>query len=73
MLFAWWQQRDTVISPVPLLDGNDLQRHFGLKPGERIGTLLAALREAQASGEVMDKEDALNYIKKALPRIMQKD
>jgi putative nucleotidyltransferase with HDIG domain len=67
MLSAWWQERETVVSPQLLLDGNDLQRLFSLNPGEQIGRLLADLREAQASGEVRTEKDAIMFIKGQLP------
>jgi len=63
MLSAWFQEKDTVISPVLLLNGDDLQQGFGLKPGRRIGKLLAVLKEAQASGEVSTKEGASAFIR----------
>jgi len=62
MLFAWWRQRNTIVSPDPLLDGNDLQRLFHLNPGEQIGQLLAALLEAQACGEVTTQKEAIAFI-----------
>jgi hypothetical protein len=39
---------------------------FGLSPGPKIGKLLEAVREAQASGEVTTKEEALYYIREHL-------
>jgi hypothetical protein len=35
---------------------------FGLEPGPKIGELLEAVREAQASGEIFDRKGALDYI-----------
>lgn len=57
-----------VVSPARLIDGYDLQEVFGLKPGPRIGDLLEAVREAQAEGEVSDREDALAYLRRLLAR-----
>jgi len=51
-----------VVEPELLLNGNELQREFGLKPDALIGQLLAALREAQASGEVYNKSGALQFV-----------
>jgi hypothetical protein len=39
---------------------------FGMKPGARIGKLLEEIREAQAAGEITTREEALDYIRKAL-------
>lgn len=66
LLSAWWDAHEDVVDPPLMLDGNDLQREFGLKPGARIGALLGALREAQASGEVGDKEQARAFIRRGL-------
>jgi hypothetical protein len=49
-----------------LMDGHDLQRELGLKPGHRLGELLEEVREAQAAGEITTKEEALDYVKKLL-------
>jgi tRNA nucleotidyltransferase/poly(A) polymerase len=62
LLTAWWEYQDEVISPPLLLDGNDLQKEFELKPGKRIGELLECLREAQAIGEVRDRSEAKVFI-----------
>jgi poly(A) polymerase len=56
------EQEDSNIFPC-LLGGDDIMREFGLEPGPKIGELLEAVREAQASGEVFDKNDALDYIR----------
>jgi hypothetical protein len=34
---------------------------FGIKPGRMVGHLLAAIQEAQAIGEVHDREEALHF------------
>lgn len=59
---AWWEGKEVLISPRLLLDGNDLQEAFGLKPSKQIGVLLEALREAQAVGEVTSLEEAKAFI-----------
>ena len=60
----------TAASPA-LLDGHDLQREFGLKPGHRLGELLEELREAQAAGEITSKQEALDYVNKLMARDKQ--
>ncbi|MBG0788481.1 MAG: HD domain-containing protein, partial [Anaerolineaceae bacterium] len=52
VLQTWWLEHAEVVAPKLLLDGNDIQKGFDLAPGALIGKLIAALREAQASGEV---------------------
>ena len=66
LLTNWWEHTDQVISPKPLLDGHDLQKDFGLHPGRKIGQLLEALVEAQASGEVTDRGEAQKFIRAQL-------
>jgi poly(A) polymerase len=71
MLEAWWETSQEVVSPVRLFDGSDLQKQFGLKPGPIIGDLLESLQEAQATGEVNTKEDALRFIENLLDKKKQ--
>ena len=58
------QQKKT--APLRLVDGNDLINIFGLKPGARIGELLEEIKEAQAAGELTDREAALDCVRKHL-------
>jgi putative nucleotidyltransferase with HDIG domain len=46
-----------------LVDGNDLQELFGMAPGPGFRTLLEAVREAQAIGEVTSREEALALLR----------
>jgi poly(A) polymerase len=55
-----------VVEPIRLVDGNDLINIFGLSPGPAIGEILEAVREAQASGELSEREEALDYIRQRL-------
>ncbi len=55
-----------VVKPVRLIDGYDLQRVLGLQPGPEIGRMLECVREAQAAGDIVNREDALVYIKKLM-------
>jgi hypothetical protein len=59
MLADYWERGAQRVDPPPLLDGNDLQHELGLQPGPQIGELLEAVREAQVSGEVGTREEAL--------------
>jgi poly(A) polymerase len=52
--------------PPKLVDGHEIMEAYGLAPGPRIGKLLEALREAQAAGEVKDRQGALSYISRWL-------
>lgn len=57
---------ENVVSAPRLVDGTVLIDTFGLMPGPRIGELLEAVREAQASGEIETEDDALDFVRKEL-------
>ena len=59
MLEAWFEKREERVAPALVVDGNDLMREFSLKPGALVGKLIEAIREAQATGEVSTREQAL--------------
>ncbi len=59
-------EEESVSAPPKLIDGHDVMKTFGIGPGPRLGELLEALREAQAAGEVADRKQALDYIKRLL-------
>jgi len=62
LLAAWFNRQEALIQPPKLLDGQDLQRIFGLEPSPLLGEILAALREAQAAGEVSDEKGAIDFV-----------
>lgn len=57
--------------PLPLLSGKELMKAFSLKPGERLGALIADLREQQLNGNLATSEDARAYITQQLTRHAQ--
>jgi poly(A) polymerase len=59
-------EEETIIAPHRVFDGNDLINLFSLKPGPEFKEILEALKEAQASMEVTNREEAINYVKKLL-------
>ena len=65
-VLAQRSEQEKVVTPPKLVDGHDLINIFSLSPGPKIGQLLEAVREAQASGEVATREEALSYIRKRL-------
>jgi poly(A) polymerase len=66
LLEAWWEKPEENVAPAPWLNGNELMNAFHLKPGPVVGRLLAAIQEAQASGEVTSREAALDLAQKIL-------
>ncbi|MEA4811067.1 MAG: HD domain-containing protein [Anaerolineaceae bacterium] len=61
LIEAWYLRQNDLICPAKILDGDDLMRHFALKPGPLLGTLLDSLKEAQAAGIVCTQEDAIAF------------
>ena len=61
------EKQENRVKPVKLVDGHDLIHNFGLAPGPLLGRLLAIVHEAQASGEVTTKEEALALVQRELP------
>jgi putative nucleotidyltransferase with HDIG domain len=66
MFDVYFSRNEEVVAPPPLVDGNDIMRELGLPPGKRIGVILEAIREAQASGEVTTREEARALARKVL-------
>jgi len=57
-------KQETVVAPPKLIDGHDLINIYGINPGPEIGKLLETVREAQASGEITTRQEALSYIER---------
>ena len=56
-------RRRAWLPPPKLVDGHDLINIFGMSPGPELGQLLEAVREAQASGEIATRDEALAYVR----------
>jgi len=65
-VLAQHAEQEKLVAPAGLVSGHDLINVFNMKPGPRIGQLLEAVREAQASGEVSTREEALAYVRERL-------
>ncbi len=63
MLYSWFNE-EAVVSPPKLIDGHTLIETLGMSPGPEIGKLLETVREAQASGEIKTREEALDIARK---------
>jgi putative nucleotidyltransferase with HDIG domain len=61
LLENWWEKREEIIAPPKLLNGDDLINEFKMTPGPRIGELLEAIREAQATGKIHVRDEALAF------------
>jgi poly(A) polymerase len=49
-----------------LIDGHDIMETFSLGPGPRIGVLLELVREAEGSGEIGSRDEAIQLVKSKL-------
>ncbi len=59
-------EQEALVVPPKLVDGHDLINIFGMDPGPEIGEFLEQVREAQASGELATREEAISYIRERL-------
>jgi hypothetical protein len=66
LLRARYEEFEQVVEPPPLVTGRDLMRHLGVAEGPAVGRLLAAIREAQAAGEIADWQAALEFARQRL-------
>ena len=64
LLKAWWEDRSEIIYPQLLINGDELMKEISISPGPQVGYLLDAILEAQVSGEIHTRQEALNLAKK---------
>jgi len=62
------EKQQSRTAPLKFIDGNDIMKTFYLTSGPLIGKLLAMVREAQASGEISNKEEALALVQNILKK-----
>ncbi|APV45395.1 poly(A) polymerase [Dehalogenimonas formicexedens] len=60
------RDRQQAEAPDRLIDGNDLQSRFGLKPGPELGRILEELAEARATGEISTHEEGLELAERLI-------
>jgi hypothetical protein len=59
-------RQEIEVIPVKLIDGHDIMDILGVGPGPLVGELLTAVREAQASGELNTKEEAIALVRQSM-------
>lgn len=62
VIATWFRDQHTIVNPTRLVDGDDLIGAFSLKPGPDLGYYLEAIREAQVTGFVKTREQALDLV-----------
>lgn len=65
-LQGWFEERRTWVEPERLVNGDDLMQVFKLPPGPILGEILDRVREAQAAGEILDRDAALELSRKII-------
>ena len=67
-ILAARSEEPKTVAPALLVNGTDLMNVLGLGPGPAIGILLEVIREAQAAGEVTNRQEALSLATRELER-----
>jgi tRNA nucleotidyltransferase/poly(A) polymerase len=64
-LLEFYLSKRQTIKPLPkLLDGNEIMEILNIPPSPILGNILKQLNEAQLNGDITQKVDAIEYIKK---------
>lgn len=66
LLENYWEKPQETVTPPRLLNGNELMSELELQPGRVIGQLLEAIREGQATGKIVNREQALDLAREYL-------
>lgn len=66
-------QQPTPTGKDRLLNGHDLIEHLGVEPGPLVGELLEMIIEAQSTGEIQTREEALALAQENLPTQRQRE
>ena len=69
ILTAYFSQRQEIVAPPPLINGVEVMAALQLSPGRQVGTILEAIREAQAAGEVTTKDEAIDLARRVLAQL----
>lgn len=62
LIDTYFNGYEQTIAPARLLNGQVIMDELGIAPGNEIGRLLRLLEEAQASGDVITRDEALSFI-----------
>lgn len=63
-LLEFYLKAREALKPVPkLLSGNEIMKMLDIKPSPQLGEIIKQLKEAQLAGDVITKEDAINFVK----------
>lgn len=66
MLLKFYLEIKDSMEPLPkLLSGNDVMKILNIKPSPELGRIMDALHEAQISGDISSKDEAIEFVKHA--------
>jgi poly(A) polymerase len=57
----WWEKPEETVAPTSLVNGYTVMKAYDLTPGPRVGQVLEAIREGQATGKISTPEEALDF------------
>jgi len=60
------EKKGEVVTPARFLNGEELMEALSLKPGPVVGKLLADIQEAQAAGEITNRQQAIEFARNRL-------
>jgi hypothetical protein len=63
---AWWDKPEEEVQPPMLIKGGELIAELKIIPGPIVGELLEAIREAQATGQVSSRQQAVDLARELL-------
>jgi putative nucleotidyltransferase with HDIG domain len=69
LLDGMFNLREQVVSPPPLIRGQELMDALNLKPGKTVGNLIRLIAEEQAAGKISTPDEALEYARRALKKM----
>ena len=61
LLENYWERPEETVAPPRLINGLDVINEYQLEQGPLIGKMLEAIREAQATGKISTREEALSF------------
>lgn len=62
-LLNFYLEKSKTLEPLPkLLDGNDVMQILHISPSRKLGEVMEALHEAQISGEIFTKQEAIDFV-----------
>lgn len=64
MVEQFLDPQDLTSHPPTLLSGHEIMQQLNLKPGKQLGQLIRQIEQAQAEGDIRDKESAILWLKK---------